>query len=148
MNARGIAQKVFMKIEDQDWDGALALLTDDFTFSGAVPQPINGRQWIGVHRALAGAMPDLRFNFAGAGDDNGTARGTVALTGTHTGEFVAPIPGLPNVPPTGKRIALPKEPITVTERDGKLANLHVEPVPNGGLLGILKQMGVTVPVAS
>jgi hypothetical protein len=145
MNAQQLTQRVLQAIDDQDFDGALALLADDFTFSGAVPVPISGEQWIGVHRALAAAMPDFRFNYTPTGGDNGTAEGTVALTGTHTGEFAVPIPGIPRVPATGKPIALPKERVRVTARGDKLVNYQVESVPDGGLLGILRQMGVALP---
>lgn len=145
MNAQQITGKVLKAIEDQDWNAALGLLTDDFRFSGAVPQPISAAEWLGVHRAIAKAMPDFRFNYQAAGGDNGIAKGTVSLTGTNTGQFDVPIPGIPSVPPTGKHIVLPKETVKVTARGDKLSNYEVEPVANGGVVGILKQMGVTVP---
>lgn len=146
MNTQQITQKVVKAIEDQDFGGALALLAEDFTFSGAVPEPINGQSWIGVHRALAAAMPDLRLNFAGASEDNDVLQGTVSLTGTHTGTMVAPVPGIPQVPATGRKIVLPQEPVQVTARGGKLTNWHVNNIPHGGLPGILAQMGVALPV--
>ena len=145
MNAQEVTQQALKRIEAQDFDGALAMLTDDFTFSGAVPQPIGGKEWIGVHRSLAAAMPDLRFNYVAAGGQNDTADGTVSLIGTHTGELVLPIPGVPHVPASGKRIVWPKEPVRVTARGDKLSNYRVESVPDGGLPGILKQMGVALP---
>lgn len=145
MNAQQITEKVLKAIEDQDWNAALGLLTDDFRFSGAVPQPITAQEWLGVHRALAKAMPDLRFNGKIDHGDNSTAEGTVSLTGTNTGQFDVPIPGIPSVPATGKRLAMPKEPFKVTVRGDKLSSYQVTPVPDGGLPGILKQMGVTVP---
>jgi SnoaL-like domain len=145
MNAQELMQQVVKRIEAQDFDGALALLTDDFTFSGAVPQPISGKEWMGVHRALAAAMPDLRFNYLAAGGQNDTAEGTVSLAGTHTGELVLPIPGIPRVPATGKKIVWPKEPVRATTRADKLSNWRVESVPGGGIPGMLKQMGVALP---
>ncbi|MCL4487315.1 MAG: nuclear transport factor 2 family protein [Chloroflexi bacterium] len=145
MNAQQITQKVLKAIEDQDWDAAMGLLTDDFRFSGAVPQPITAQEWIGVHRALANAMPDLRFNYVAGQGDEKSAEGTVALTGTNTGALNLPLPGLPKVPATGKRIALPKEHVQMTARGDKLSNYEVEAVPDGGVPGILKQMGVAVP---
>ena len=147
MNAQQITQKVLKAIEDQNWDGALALLTDDFTFSGAVPEPISGQDWIGVHRALGAAMPDFRFNYAATGGENDVAEGGVSITGTHTAELVVPMPGIPRVPATSRHIALPRERIWVTARGDKLSNFKVEAVPNGGVLGILKQMGVALPEA-
>lgn len=145
MNAQQIAQKVVKAIEDQDWQAAQALLADDYTFSGAVPQPIGGPEWLGVHRALAKAMPDLRFNFVPGKTEGNTVEGAIQITGTHTGEFSLPMPGLPQVPATGKKITNAIEPVRVTARGDKLINWEVTPVPDGGLLGILSRMGATVP---
>lgn len=147
MNAQQITEKVLKAIENQDWGSAQALLADDFTFSGATPQPISGPEWLGIHRALAAAMPDLRFNYVPAGGDDRAAEGTVQVTGTNTGDLALPIPGLPRVPATAKRIANPKEHIWVKTRGDKLVNYEVEKVPDGGVFGILKQMGVALPVA-
>lgn len=145
MNAQQITQKVLKAIEDQNWDAAQALLADNFTFSGAVPQPIGGAEWLAVHRALAKAMPDLRFNYAATGGDDNTAEGVVQLSGTNTGELALPIPGLPRVPATGRKIANPRERVRVKAQNDKLINYQVEHVNDGGVTGILKQMGVTLP---
>ena len=147
MNAQELTQQLIGRIEANDFEGALALLTDDFTFSGAVPQPISGQEWVGVHRALGAAMPDFRFNYVATGGDNTTAEGTVSLTGTQTNELALPIPGIPRVPATGKRIANPKERVWVSVRGDKIYNFRVESVPNGGLMGILAQLGVALPHA-
>ncbi len=145
MNAQQITAKVAQAIEDQDWNAAQALLADDYTFSGAVPQPIGGAEWLGVHRALAKAMPDLRLNYVATGGDDGIAEGTIQLSGTNTGELALPIPGLPKIPPTGRKITLPREHVRVKARGNQLINWEVEPVADGGVMGILKQMGVAVP---
>ncbi len=145
MNAQQVTQKVLKAIEDQDWALAGSLLAEDFKFSGATPQPIGAAEWLGVHQALAKAMPDLRFNYVATGGDDGTAEGSVQLNGTNTGELALPIPGLPRIPATGRKITNPKEHVRVKARGDKLINYEVEQVPNGGVLGILTQMGVTVP---
>lgn len=145
MNAQQVTQRVVKAIEDQDWASAQALLADDFTFSGAVPQPIGGAAWLGVHQALANAMPDLRVNYAPTSGEDGKAEGVVQITGTNTGELALPMPGLPRVAATGRKIANPKEHVRITARGDKLINWDVEPVPDGGVVGILKQMGVNLP---
>ncbi len=140
-----VVNQVVAAIEAQDWKGARALLADDFKFSGAVPQPISGDEWLGIHRGLAAAMPDLRLNYAPSKSNGAHTSGTVKITGTHTGEFNLPIPGIPHVAPTGNQIANPIEHVEVTVRNGKLAEWNVERVPDGGMLGIIGQMGVTMP---
>lgn len=143
-NAQELAREVLRAIEAQDWTAARALLSDDFQFSGAVPVPIGPDEWLGVHRALAAGMPDVRFHYKATGGVGDDAEGTVQVGGTHTGTFTPPIPGLSPVPPTGNKILNPPEHIWATARDGKLIRYVVEQVPNGGLAGILGQMGVTL----
>lgn len=140
-----VVQAVAKAIDAQDWDGVSALLAADYKFSGAVPQPISAEEWIGVHRALAAAMPDLRFNYAPSKSNGSHTTGTVKLTGTHTGEFNLPVPGIPRVPATGNAIANPTERVEVFVKDGRVTEWQVEPLPNGGLFGILAQMGVALP---
>ena len=55
------------------------------------------------------------------------------------------MPGFPRVPPTGNPIANPTEYIEVTVENGQVTVWHVDPVPNGGLPGILAQMGAALP---
>lgn len=140
-----VVNAVTAAIEKQNWDGALALLSDDFKFSGATPVPLSGEQWIGVHRALGAAMPDLSFNYAPSKSNGSHTSGTVRITGTHRGEFNLPMPGIPRVPATGNAIANPTEHVEVTVKDGRITEWQVETVPNGGLFGILGQMGVALP---
>lgn len=146
MSAEQTARNVFAAIEAQDFDRALSLLTDDFTFSGATPVPLDKYQWIGVHRAISASMPsDFSFGYQFVRANGNHVSATVSLTGTHTGEMIPPIPGLPTVPASGRKIALPKEKVEVTVTGDKVSNVAVETVPNGGFLGILKQMGAAVP---
>lgn len=140
-----VVNQVTAEIEAQNWNGVRALLSDDFKFSGATPQPISAEKWIGVHRALAAAMPDLRMHYA-ASKSNGThTSGTVKITGTHTGEFNPPMPGLPRVAATGNAIANPTEHVEVDVQKGRITEWRVESLPNGGVAGILTQMGVALP---
>lgn len=54
--------------------------------------------------------------------------------------------GMPTVPATGKAIKLPVEHAECTVEGGKIVKLHVGDVsPDGGVPGILKQLGVQMP---
>jgi hypothetical protein len=128
-------------IEAEQWSKAASYLTEDFTFSGAVPQPITGEQWLGVHRAMAAAFSNFSFNFRDAREENGKVLGTVQLVADHTSELRLPIPGIPAIPATGKHISLPAEPVVISFRDEKLVNYEVKSVPDSGVPSILKQIG-------
>ena len=139
--AAGIVKRVMSAIESGDFSSARALLHDDFEFSGPVPQPIGPEAWLGVHRALYDAMPDLRFNATNFTDDRYTVRFNVALTMHHTGTLNLPALGIADLEPTNKSIALPPESATVVVRDGKLSSWSNVTPADGGVGRILAEAG-------
>jgi hypothetical protein len=139
--AAGVVKNVVNAIEAGDFPAARALLSDDFQFSGPVPQPIGPDAWLGVHRALYSAMPDLRFNATNYTDDGQTVHFNVALTMHHTGTLSLPALGVADLEPTNKSIALPPESATVVVRGGKLASWSNVTPADGGLGRILAEAG-------
>lgn len=146
MGAAEMAKKVFELIEAKDTQAAAEVLSDDFKFSGPVPEPISGKEWLGLHDKLNTAFPDFSFNLR----DEVMVEGDVAhikvnLSGTHEAELDLSPMGLPKVPSTGKSMNLPEEALAVTVVDGKVTSVHGEPVEGGGVMGILAQLGVELP---
>ena len=97
-------------IEQLRWDEAKSYLADDFTLDGAAPQPLNAEAWLGVHKAFAAAMPDFSFNASDIHEEQGGVRLRVQISGTQTRAMALPVPGIPVIAPTGKRVQLPSEP--------------------------------------
>lgn len=147
MNAQELVQDVYSSLEERQSTHALSLLSEDFVFSGATPMPLNKHQWVGVIDALTAAMPDFSFDYKLVKVNGNDVVGTVELTGTQTAELALPMPGIPHVPPTGKKVHLPKEGVELTVRNGQITSLKVENLPTGGVPGILKQLGVALPQA-
>jgi len=147
MTAIEMASKLFHDIEAKDTTAAAKLLTDDFTFSGPVPQPISGREWLAMQEGLSVAFPDWKFNAADLREEGGKVLVAVRITGTHKGELDLSSLGMPNVPATGKSIKLPREEITLTVSNGKFSSLNTQPIDGGGVMGVLSQLGVKVPAA-
>ena len=146
MSAADMAKMVFGLIEAKDTKAAAELLSDDFKFSGPVPDPISGQEWMGLHDKLNAAFPDFSFNLRDEVMEEGdVAHIKVKLSGTHEAELDLSPMGLPNVPSTGKSMNLPEEPLAVTVVDGQGTSVHDEPVEGGGLMGILAQLGVEPP---
>ncbi len=141
MNNAEVVRSLLTAIERRDQSAARALMTADFVFDGAVPQPINADAWLGIHGALSDAMSDFRFNPANFAAQGDAVTGTVQLTGTHDGTLALPIPGFSPLKASGAAVALPAEQVSVTVVNGKVARYHVKPSPNGGLPSIVKQMG-------
>jgi predicted ester cyclase len=147
MTAVEMASKLFQAIEAADMTAAAKLLSDDFAFSGPVPQPISGREWLGLQQGLSKAFPDWRFNAANIREEGGKVRCTVQITGTHKGELDLSALGMPKLPATGKSFKLPREEITLGVSNGTFSSLSVPPSDGGGVMGILSQLGVKAPPA-
>jgi predicted ester cyclase len=120
-------------------------LTDDMVFAGPVPQPVGKREFVGLMTAMVAAMPDWKFNATDFKENGNQVTLTFQITGTQTGELNLPMPGFQKLPATGKHVSLPKEPTTVTVKDGKISRLEAAVVPGGGVMGVLAQLGVPVP---
>ena len=147
MSALEMASQLFQAIEAKDTTAAANFISADFTFSGPVPQPISGGEWLAMQQNLTKAFPDWKFNQADLREEGGEIRGTVQITGTHKGELDLSALGMPNVPATGKTVNLPREDITLSVSNGKFTSLTTAATEGAGVMGILSQLGVKAPVA-
>jgi predicted ester cyclase len=132
-------------LEEKDYDRAARFLSNDFTFSGPTPKPVDGKEFIEVHRHLLQAIPDWRFNFNVVKEGEDEVTGRVHITGTHTRDLTLPVmPNLGTINATGKKISLPEEKVHIKTKGNKITRFNVDAIPKGGVMGILSQMGVTV----
>jgi hypothetical protein len=143
MNAENIARE-FVKVFNQgNYDSINGFLEDGFQFSGATPEPMNGAQWIGMSRTLRSAFPDINYRMRVESSDGATVRVSTQLSGTHSAPLDLTKMGMGVIEATGKAFSLPQEFSSATVTEGKLSQLQMEPSENGGLKGILGQLGVT-----
>lgn len=145
MDAVEATKKLFALIESRETGAAAELLSDDFTFSGPVPDPINGAAWLGLHDRLNDAFSDFSFNLRDAQQVGDAVQVTLQLSGTHSSELDLSALDMPNVPTTGKSFELPPESTTVTIEGEKITSIRVAAVEGGGVMGILSQLGVEPP---
>jgi hypothetical protein len=120
-------------------------LSEDFIFAGPVPEPVGKREFVGLMTAMVAGIPDWKFNgkdFKQIGDK---VTVTFQITGTQIRELSLPMPGIPKVPASGKYISLPKEPTTITVKNGQMSRLESAVVPGGGVMGVLAQLGIVMP---
>jgi predicted ester cyclase len=122
-----------------DWDAVAAMLTDDFVFSGPVPQPLNKAAFIGLGKAILAAIPDWDFHMHDFREEGDTVYATDAITGTHTGTL-AVIPGVPPVAATGKSIKLTESQQIYTFRGNLVSHFEVQ-APGGGVAEVYAQVG-------
>jgi predicted ester cyclase len=116
-------------------------------FAGPMPQPIGKREFLGLQGALGAAIPDWKFNASEYKERGDRVMAKVHISGTHTAPLSLPALGIQSLPPTGKRVQLPHEPITVTVKNGKVTRIDAEHVEGGGVPGLLAQLGVRPPAA-
>src|SRR5450756_1313241 len=111
-------------------------LSDDMVFAGPVPQPVGKREFIGLITALVAAIPDWKFNIKDFKQNGDKVTAVAQITGTQTRELNLPLPGFKIFPASGKHVALPKEGMTITVKNGKISRLESEVVPGGGVNGV------------
>jgi hypothetical protein len=145
MSATDFVKEGLAAVEAGDFKKLDSLVADDMVFTGPLPMPLGKKEFIGLQSALHAALPDWKFNPSDFKEDGDRVTVMFQITGTQTGELSLPMPGVPKVPPSGKKISLPKEPSTFTVKNGKLTKLEVSSSAGGGVTGILSQLGVKMP---
>ncbi len=144
MKPSEIVDQFFQAVEMNNFNKAENLLSADFTLEGVTPIPLNKQEFLNVHRALNSSLPDFRFNHRLNKESAGEVGAIVCLSGTHTKDMQPPVPGLDVIRATNKRITMPEEKIRLQIKNNRISKAIVEPVPHGGLPGLLKQIGVDI----
>jgi hypothetical protein len=142
-----IVKDFISAIEQGKFDQAENCLSDDFVFSGPVPKKMSKKDWLRLHKNLLMGIPNLKFNLTDLSESGNTVNASVRLSGTHSKEIPSLMPEVSAVPASNKNIQLPKENVTMVFKGDKISSFTVEKVPNGGVPGLLKQIGVTVPAS-
>jgi predicted ester cyclase len=121
------------------------MVTADAMASGGVlPQPIPVMEAMKVMDGLTTAFPDLKFEIQQVSVNGNQATVKAMWSGTHTGTLSLPMPGMPGIPPTGKKVSV-KDAYTVTVQGDKVSHMRVESPVDGGIPAALVQLGVKMP---
>jgi len=148
MDTKATVQSLMDAIQMGNFEKAKSYLSNDFKFSGPVPEPISGAEWIGLSAKLKAAFPDLNYQFHIESVDGNTAHITAELKGTHRGDLDLTAMHMGVIPATGKSFRAAREHGKVMVRDGKVVSLANEPTEGAGLMAILDQLGVKIPHAA
>ncbi|HZU71108.1 MAG TPA: nuclear transport factor 2 family protein [Ktedonobacteraceae bacterium] len=140
MNATEIVQTFITALQSGDMDMAAQYMMDDFVFEGWTPQALDKGEFLALQSELHAAMPDYTFNLSDTREEDGIVDAFIQISGTHTQTLSLPMFGVPLVPYTGISVELPQTRTRFTVRDGKVARMQVEPLPGGGLNGLLQQI--------
>jgi predicted ester cyclase len=145
MDTKATVQSLMDAVQMGDFEKAKSYLSSDFKFSGPVPEPIDGAQWLGMSAGLKAAFPDLDYHFNVEGVNGDTVNISAELEGTHKGELDLSSMQMGVIPATGKSFKAAHEHGKVTVRDGIITTWAVEPTEGAGLMAILGQLGVKIP---
>ena len=148
MNTKETVQSLMDAVQMGDFKKAKSYLSNDFEFSGPVPQPISGDEWMGLSANLKAAFPDLNYQFKIVSVDGDTANITAQLRGTHKGDLDLTAMHMGVIPATRKSFNAALEHGKVRVRNEKITSLMNEPTEGAGLMAILDQLGVKVPHAA
>jgi predicted ester cyclase len=145
MDTKATVQALMDAVQKGDFERAKSYLSNDFKFSGAVPEPISGEAWIGMSANLKAAFPDLNYRFNIENVDGDTAHISAELSGTHKGDLDLMSMDMGVISPTGKSFKATREKGKAMVRNGKVTSFTLERTEGAGLMAILGQLGVKTP---
>ena len=122
-----------------------AHITADAVASGGVlPQPMPAMEALNMIGVLTTAFPDLKFEVQQVIVNGNQATVKAQWGGTNTGPLSLPMPGMPTIPPTGKKVSV-KDAYVITVQGDKVSQIQVESPADGGIPAALAQLGVKMP---
>ncbi len=120
-------------------------LTPDAMVSGGVlPTAMPAMEAINIMTALKSAFPDLQYDIKRVTVNGNQAKVETTWSGTNTGSLSLPMPGMPSLPPTGKKVSV-KDAYLVTVQGDKISHMEVQSPADGGIPGALAQLGIKTP---
>ncbi len=151
MSPAETVEAFMIALESKDFEKARGMLADDFLFSGWTPQPLDTYGFMNVMQGLREGIPNLSYHYeavesTGDVEGVGEVKATIKVTGTQTDGFILPALGLPPIPQTARSISLPQEHWIFTLENGKIARITTERVSGGGIQGLLRQLGIEIPL--
>lgn len=119
------------------------LLADNFqAYIPGREQPANKAEFVQVVSAIKKGIPDIKLNLEAIQAGN-PCTAQVQLQGTHRGTLDLTAVGLPRVEATNRHVKLPQESASWRIENGRITEHRVEPVPGGGIAGLLAQVGAS-----
>lgn len=141
-----IVRDFMSTLDNNDLETATSYLADTFVFSGWTPKPLDKAGFLDVIKNIKEGIPGLSFNLHNVLAQNTEITGVIHITGYQTDSFIIPSLGTPPIPQTANSISLPTEDVTYQLAAGQISSMHVQHVPGGGVTGLIKQLGIDLPI--
>jgi predicted ester cyclase len=143
MSVEQVARDFIMMMNDVE--KVKRYVTADALASGGVLlQPIPAMDALNIMTGLTDAIPDLKFDIESVTANGNQATVKAKWGGTQTGTLNLGMPGMPAIPPTGKKVSV-KDTYVVTVQGDKVSHIHVTSPDDGGIPAALAQLGVKMP---
>lgn len=143
MSVEQVARDFIAQMDDPQKTKA-RLAPNAMVSGGVLPAPMPATQAMDMMGALKTAFPDIQMKVDKVTVNGDQAHVEATWSGTNTGPLSMPLPGLPSIPPTGKKVQV-KDDYLVTVQGDKVSRMEVQSPANGGIPGALAQLGVKVP---
>lgn len=119
-------------------------LADDFQSSGGHPGSKNKEEWILFMKRLKQGFPNLAFNLHNLNESGNKVNATYRFLGKNSQDLPELTEGAGTVSATGIDVEMPNEDVVFEVKDDKVHSIQVENLPNGGVYGLYKRIGVHV----
>ncbi|GHO43660.1 nuclear transport factor 2 family protein [Ktedonospora formicarum] len=140
-----IVREFMTSLDNNDSSIYEGYLSDNFTFAGWTPKPLDRAGFLEVARGLETGLPGLTYNLHNVLEEReGEVSATWQITGYQSDAFIIPVLGLPPIPQTGQSVSMPSENVTYTLKDEQIRSINVEHVAGGGIKGLIAQLGIDI----
>jgi hypothetical protein len=126
------------KLNGNDLGTVQSMMSDNFVFSGPVPEPLKKQEYMGFLKGNFKAFSEFKYNHSNFKESGEQCTCNVKVSGKHTGELE--VPGMNPIPATNKSFELPTESVVATFEGDKISKLESQGHPEGGIKGIIKQI--------
>ncbi len=143
MSVEQVARDFIAQMDDMKKTQA-RFTPDAMVSGGALPAAMPANDAMGIMTALKTAFPDLQMRVDKVTVNGDQAKVDATWSGTQTGSLSLPMPGVPSLPPTGKKVNV-KDSYLVTVQGDKVSRMEVQSPTDGGIPGALAQLGMKIP---
>jgi predicted ester cyclase len=133
-------------LDDNDLTSASTYLADKFVFSGWTPMPLDKAGFFNLMGGVKEGIPGLAFNLHNVIEEGETITGHIHVTGYQTDSFIIPVLGTPPIPQTANSVSLPAESVIYRLEKNLITMMDVAKVEGGGIVGLIKQLGIDLPI--
>lgn len=151
MSATELVRNCINAIEANEMETASNALADNFVFAGWTPRPLYKSQFLSMISELKAGIPGLMFNLHNLDEHDDIQQGAIVtgnmqVAGYQSNSFIIPTLSLPPIPQMGKSISLPVEDVSFVVQNEQIARMTVKRTAEGGMEGLLHQLGIDAPI--